>query len=128
MTTQTRKDKLIGVWLQTTITKRDTTVTVQEITFAAMHGSGIEVNLLEQTPQEGEDEHQPPSKSMKRSIPGRGATQPLVSPDHPVSIMPSIEGCIRYRLRNSACIGAACAIPRPTHFEVVNLAPFPIGG
>ena len=54
-------------------------------------------------------------------------TEPLISSGDPVPIMPSIEGRIGDRLRNRAHIGAARAVPRPIHFEVVDLAPFPIG-
>ena len=55
-------------------------------------------------------------------------TESLISSGDPVPIMPSMEGRIGDRLRNRAHIGAARAVPRPIHFEVVDFAPFPIGG
>ena len=125
MTIQTREDRLIGVRLQTTITARDTTTTTQAITFAAMHGSGVEVHLLNRTElnrlsrktrtsishhlsfEDADEEVSPaymrsgePEAKTGRAMLG-WTTQPLISSGDPVPIMPSIEGCIRDRLRNS---------------------------
>ena len=55
MTTQPRKDKLIGVRLQTTTSESKSTIIMQKTTFVALRGASIEVRLF----QEGEDGHQP---------------------------------------------------------------------